>query len=361
MPVALNETASWGTVNAPAGADVRDSASVRTPMQALTSRDVWLLDRLARASVLVERETLPAGGDEAIAFAARAPSALASKSAVVVTVEQTTPFACTTSFASSDMREWNVVSGVETGPNAIRAVVWHPAGSQFVAVGAGYYHRHNANLVATWSSSSAGGSDLTGVATDGTLLVACEAGGQVFSSSDGISWTPRAGGTSPGLTSVAWGGGAWVAQGDAGIKWSTGGITWTTATDSRFAESGVAGRLAYEPRLGRFIVIAPDVDGWVASINGATGAITWTAVANLAVQTMTYSDAAQGLIGYDGTRLVLSRDGGITWTAIGHGYAGTVGGTTTRRLIYSPDACVLAQLGYVTTGGLAPMLAVGRG
>ncbi len=352
MPVTLNETPAWGNVDAPVGTDPRNSASVRDPMQALASRDAWLLDRVASLAVsTLTRRTLPGSGDECVAFAARPPNAADHRSAVAISHRLVAPFTTTTAFASADLDSWDAVAaGVSADPWAIRDVVWHAPSARFVAVGAGWFHRHDGGQTSPWTSASTS-LDLTGIATDGALLCACATNGQVLSSTDGTSWFPRAGAISPGLHAIAFGGGAWVALGTTGIKWSTDGIAWSTVSDSRFAEAG-GHRIAYEPTLDRFIVLAPDSDGWVASINGHTGAIAWTSIAGLAWRMLCYAPSARALVSHDGVSLGLSRDGGVTWSRLGAGYAGNGGGAVElRRLTWSENAGAVAAMGFVFAGG----------
>jgi hypothetical protein len=103
------------------------------------------------------------------------------------------------------------------------------------------YDRGNALLVArTWASAGAATSGLNGGSAgfgDG-LFVVVDGGGELFTSSDGVTWTSRATGLGAGIC-VAYGNGTWVAITDDFSVTSSDGTTWTTHTEpARAARPG---------------------------------------------------------------------------------------------------------------------------
>jgi hypothetical protein len=77
---------------------------------------------------------------------------------------------------------------------------------------------------------------------NGTFLAGSISYGEMKSSTDGKTWTVveniRLGAATNPMPSIAYGGGKFVAAGDAGkTVYSADGVTWTLVADSKFSES----------------------------------------------------------------------------------------------------------------------------
>jgi hypothetical protein len=71
---------------------------------------------------------------------------------------------------------------------------------------------------------------ITGVAWSGAVFAAVSNSGGILTSSDGITWIPRASGTATRLLAITWGGSRFVAVGDFVLLVSSDGITWTAVS-----------------------------------------------------------------------------------------------------------------------------------
>lgn len=69
-------------------------------------------------------------------------------------------------------------------------------------------------------------------ATNGAITVMVNSGGQIASTTDGVTFTNRTSGTTAALRSVVYAGGKFVAVGASAAVYSTDGITWTNASTS---------------------------------------------------------------------------------------------------------------------------------
>lgn len=139
---------------------------------------------------------------------------------------------------STDGNNWNARATIETGTTAVRAVIWHPGASKFVA---GLGNTANTNIETSTNGQT--WTQITGLpntnargafATDGTTLVcvphASVSTNTCITSTDGATWTQR---TLPHTQS--WGGVHWdtryerfIAWGATNIAVSDDGITWAT-------------------------------------------------------------------------------------------------------------------------------------
>jgi hypothetical protein len=236
-----------------------------------------------------------------------------------------------------------------------------------------------ATLPAPWTAGAAlGADDLRGV-TWGTVFVAVGAGGAMYSSADGITWTALNSGVVSKLNAVAYRSGTYLAAGDNGtMLYSTDAINWAQQTMSSANNlNAVAASSALFVAVGANGTIVSSPDG-----------ITWTAAANSGTTNDLYQVifSPTGLwvaVGANGT-LLTSTDAS-TWTAVNSGTAldlkGIAYGTSTATnaglyvgvgangtIITSPDAVNwTAESGSIAPGALSAIsygtqyIAVGAG
>lgn len=203
----------------------------------------------------------------------------------------------------------------------LRGLVW---GTTLVAVGAGGVMYSSPDGV-TWTAiTSPVTSNLNAAAylTTGFsagIYAAVGDGGAMLYSTDAITWTQRVSGTTQNLNGIGAGGGRFVAVGAGGtIISSTDGINWTAAASSGTVTTN-----------DLYAVTSNGSNLWIAVGNNGTlltstdgSASTWTAVSSntaLALKGITYgTNAATGVpvyvaVGASGA-LVTSPDA-LTWTA----------------------------------------------
>ena len=113
------------------------------------------------------------------------------------------------------------------------AVTW--SGSQFIAVGAlpniGNTPIWSSTDAYSWSPQNTVQATLYGVTFGNSQFVAVGAGGDIYTSADGITWNHRASSTTVDLYSVAWSGSIFVAVGAGGtVVTSANGTTWVKRT-----------------------------------------------------------------------------------------------------------------------------------
>lgn len=124
----------------------------------------------------------------------------------------------------------------------------------------------------TWTSQITGprhGTNLLGVASSGSTVVAVGAAGAIVSSSDLATWTERASGTTQALNDVTYANGRFLAVGNGGtVLSSTDGSAWTNVTTTGLSGVNLGG-------------IRHDGAQWVAvggnSAYTSTDGIAWTA------------------------------------------------------------------------------------
>jgi len=236
-----------------------------------------------------------------------------------------------------------------------------------------------ATLPAPWTAGAAlGASDLRGV-TWGTVFVAVGAGGAMYSSADGVTWTALNSGVVSDLNGAAYRSGVYLVAGDNGtMLYSTDAMNWAPQTmSSANSLNAVAASTALFVAVGAKGTIVYSPDG-----------VTWTAVSNSGTTNDLYQVmfAPSGLwiaVGANGT--VLTSPDGASWTAVNSGTARDLKGiaygisTATNAGLYvgvgangtiitSPDAVNwTAQPGAITPGTLSAIsygtqfIAVGAG
>ncbi len=164
----------------------------------------------------------------------------------------------------------------------------------------------------SWISRKTGPSweALQGVAWSGSILVATSASlPQVYTSTDGVTWTVRNGVAPQALLDILWGGGRFVAVGYGGtIITSVDGISWTTRSSPTMEDLvaiGWSGSQYVAGGLKGAILTSPDGVTWTQRVSPTTNeinAIAWSG-SNFA-----------GVINTG--QVILSQDG-ITWTIQG--------------------------------------------
>jgi len=200
-----------------------------------------------------------------------------------------------------------VVAGIATSvvvPNAA-------PGSSLVVGGFSYAAITVTGMPVTLRVSDTTIGGLSAVIWSGTQFVAVggnSGGGSILTSPDGITWTPRASGTSNGLQGVTWSGTQFVAVGFYGtILTSPDGITWTSRVSGTVnLLYGVAWSGAEFVAVGFYGTILTSPDG-----------ITWTSRSsnssmNDVLQAVTWSGSQFVAVGRGG--VVLTSPDGITWT-----------------------------------------------
>lgn len=197
------------------------------------------------------------------------------------------------------------------------------------------------------SDKSGTSEDLRGVdCSPAGRCVAVGDSGVVLRSDDGVSWTKGTSGVSTRLRAVAFGDGAWVAVGDGGqIVESSDGETFSTLTSgttqdlravargkSRWAAVGVGGA----------IVHATDLSTW----SGPSTPPTKAALNGLATDSAGHWVA----VGESGA-VVLSSDGGATWSASPAGISHHLAGVA-----YGQGRFVAVGQGLMGWGGQPPVV-----
>lgn len=212
--------------------------------------------------------------------------------------------------ASTDMRVWTATTDEFTRADD---VAWN--GQMFVAVGGSSWLYTSADGL-TWTPrmicSTTACEGLIAVAATSSLWVTVGAGGAIYSSTDGITWTARTSGTTKNLVDVAWAANRFVAVGnDGAVVTSPDGINWTLQPPpyaDPFATVGGSGSLIVAsnyPYSGSHQRLLTSPDG-----------VSWTerAVDIGIYKDIVYAGGRYVAAGY--YRTATSPDG-ITWTASG--------------------------------------------
>lgn len=170
-----------------------------------------------------------------------------------------------------------------------------------------------------WTATGPGsGDDFYAVAVndDATLAVAVGENGRLYSSADGTSWTSRTSNSGAHLTGVAFGGGLWVAVGQAHsgvtnlIVTSPNGTTWTARLNANLNIAHVV----YDAEHEVFVAVHGTSGTNVlhistsGSVSASVGTLPFTQCTDLV------TDGHGTLIAFNNYgRASISTDAGVTW------------------------------------------------
>lgn len=212
---------------------------------------------------------------------------------------------------------WNAES-FDTATGAMSGVVWGEADSLWVAVGrlaGGNGQIESSPDGVTWTARAPGGSsdDLNDVAYGGGIFVAVGDAGEIQRSTNGTAWTQETsdGPTAQGFNSITYGDGLFVAVGSSGtVQTSPDGTNWTAQTP---VGTPHLWGIAYGN--GLYVIM-----GSGDSIQTSEDAITWTtrtSPAYGAIERLRFGDGvfvAVGLGDTNGSAMVFTSIDALTWT-----------------------------------------------
>ena len=164
-----------------------------------------------------------------------------------------------------------------------------------------------------WANPRPTGNSMRGSAFCNGTYVAVGNHGAVFSSADGVYWTPRTSGTDLGLAAVACNGSVFVAVGDEGtVLSSEDGIDWTAES------SGTSHYLIGVEWIGEFIAVgegptilsSTDGSNWIVRHSESLNQYLWGVASNGSLIVATGGDWDT----LDTSIVMTSSDGGLTWT-----------------------------------------------
>ena len=165
-----------------------------------------------------------------------------------------------------------------------------------------------------WTTSLEGLATVHSLATDGSVYVAVGNFGEIFTSTDGVSWTERANPDTTGrdLYGVTWGGGRFVAVGGCCLSngfsvalTSPDGVTWTEThlgSFRNFNDVAYANGLYVAVGSGGTIATSSDGSTWSLQTSG-TGFV---------LHGVAFGGGVFVAVGYD--RTILTSPDGYTWT-----------------------------------------------
>ncbi len=214
------------------------------------------------------------------------------------------------------------------------------------AAGRVYYRAGNASDATAWTSTGPGsGDDFYAVAVndDADLAVAVGEAGRIYTSTDGATWTSRTSGTTADLLGVAFGGGLWVAVGNAGgddfVITSTDGTTWTPAATGTAQINDVVYDAEHE-----LFVFADTTSVRQVTTAGVVSAVVGTLPSDIIALA---TDGHGTIVAIDRTSIFVSSDAGVTWSD--HIVIAQGTGTTSTTVFY--DVCWNESLGcFVAVG-----------
>jgi len=155
----------------------------------------------------------------------------------------------------------------------------------------------------TWTSIAYGGGLFVAVASSG--------GNQVMTSPDGITWTARTAAENNSWSSIAYGNGLFVVVSETGlhkVMTSPDGITWTARTDIGGSWESVT--------YGAGLFVAVSSSGGPTPVMTSPDGITWTGRASTGSiwRSITYGNSLYVAIASGGPTQVMTSPDGITWT-----------------------------------------------
>lgn len=188
---------------------------------------------------------------------------------------------------------------------------------RYVGVGDGgtYVNSVDGASFVVGTSPAGSSANLNGVAYGNGLFVAVGSGA-VLTTSDGVAWTARTPSGAPTFTSVAFGGGIWVAvASNGGAYRSTDGVTFSSINTGN---ANALNYVTYGGSPAKFVAVGASngtAGTILTSTDGATN--TWTPqtsnAGNNALNGVTFANGKFVALGANST-LVTSPDG-VTWTA----------------------------------------------
>jgi hypothetical protein len=210
----------------------------------------------------------------------------------------------------------------------------------------------------TWTAGATAGSNALRCVAYGAGFVAAGDGGAMFSSADGVNWSPISYATTANLTTKLNGcsySGAYKLVGDGGlILTSPDALTWTPQTSgtsenlSAIASNNV--NLNVAVGANGTIITSPDGVTWTSRASGTTNPL--YAVNYSALNASGSTSGTWIAVGAAGT-VVNSTDGGLTWTA------GTVPAGTTadlRGITYGASTAATGATIFVSVGASGTIL-----
>ncbi|NCA82235.1 MAG: hypothetical protein EOM72_05765 [Opitutae bacterium] len=134
--------------------------------------------------------------------------------------------------------------------------------------------------------------DTNGVPTESPLFVVVGEGGAILTSTNGLSWTPRASGTTVYISDVMYGNGYYVAVGNTRILRSSDGASWSFVTNSAYLYRAAYCSGVFKAT-GKNGAIWTSTDGtnWTAETSGTTNDI----------RGISYADDQFVAVGFNGT------------------------------------------------------------
>jgi hypothetical protein len=184
-------------------------------------------------------------------------------------------------------------------------------------------NRWTAPIIA-WPS----GVSANAIAYGGGLYVMGGSNGNIATSTDGVTWTPRPSATTSTIYTLAYGASKFVAAGQLGVmETSTNGIAWTTQNSGTVTQIN---KVAY---LNSALFLAGG-QGFLAT---STDAVTWTSrtlttPATTTINTITFGASVYLYAGSSGN--VATSTDAITWTARTFGTVSTINAVTFGNSIF---------------------------
>ena len=157
-----------------------------------------------------------------------------------------------------------------------------------------------------WVSPTPTGNHITSFAYGAGRFVGVGAAGEIVTSPDGATWTPRTSGVKESLARVVFDGTRFVAISANNIVASPDGVTWTKLT-------GPTGLIDLVFGNNRFVAIARSSDGQAYRFETSTDGITWTSTSTLTQPTRLHFANAV-FVAVDNSGRALSSTDGIAWT-----------------------------------------------
>ena len=238
---------------------------------------------------------------------------------------------------STDAQNWST-QGYKppsaTGPTSTFNSIAFSNGTYVVATSSSFVESTNDSVYTIESNTPS----LSSVVSFGTNFVGVGSSGQIYTSSNGFSWTQRNSGTTDNLRCVTAGNGLLVAVGDSGaVQTSPTGIIWTSrASGTSLALYGVVYSNGLYVAVGQegTVVTSPDGINWSAQDS--------TVLENL--RCVTYGSAGFLAVGTNST-MVTSPDG-VNWTQQNPGVTSSFESATFGNgyyLVTGPNAVVLTS------------------